>query len=156
MLITSCVWCLPFLRSLCRPPLLVLLSFCISECRPQHNSWEIKDRTTRLPDPACEGFWNNVRGTLRSMSQELQPHTQHSWDLRKGGFRAGTSRNKECLPDWGGIPSRMGVALQGLVSVPFREGRWGVTAWWESSGGPELLEGFALRILPKDTLPAAG
>ena len=97
MLITSCFWCLPFLRSLRRPPLLVLLSFCISECRPQYNSWEIKDRTTRLPDPACEGFWNNVRGRLRSMSQELQPHTQHSWDLREDLGRELLETKNVCL-----------------------------------------------------------
>ena len=99
---------------------------------------------------------------MKQFKRKTQVHepraaASHSALLRpQGGFRAGTSRNKECLPDWGGAPSRMGVALQGLVSVPFREGRWGVTAWWESSGGPELLEGSALRILPEDTLPAAG
>ena len=83
MLITSWVWCSPFLHARCRPPLRVLLlSSCVTESRPQNNSREtIMDPPTGLPDPGSEGFWNNVGGRPAFRSPELQPETSEREDL---------------------------------------------------------------------------
>ena len=119
MLITSWVWCSPFLHARCRPPLRVLLlSSCVTESRPQNNSREtIMDPPTGLPDPGSEGFWNNVGGRPAFRSPELQPETSEREDL---GRELLETKNVSLIP-WGEALSMMGVAW----AVPLKEGRGG-------------------------------
>lgn len=80
------------LKAICRSCWLVpLLPFCITESRPQNNSRE-RQRTLLL------GYLTQPMRVLKKCKRKT--HIQepwgkpHNWDLRKGGFRAGTSRSK--------------------------------------------------------------